>query len=222
MTLAVVRSILRFLFRLFFRIEFYGQDNVPTFGPVLLVPNHPSYLDPLSVHLGVRTRPVRWMTWNAVFRVPVLGWLIRQFGAFPVDMEGSPKGAFKSSLELLKRGEVVGIFPEGGRSFQPIMGDTRTGAIRLAVRSGAPIVPVSVAGAYRAWPRLWFFPRPGRIAVTYHPPIYLYVDQTDHDFYEKAMDQVKRTINDGLREAYVDWHLRRVYDPTLEELGLTV
>ncbi|MEW6358116.1 MAG: lysophospholipid acyltransferase family protein [Planctomycetota bacterium] len=222
MSLRMAQAILRFLFRLFWRIEFHGQDNIPSFGPVLVVSNHPSYLDPISVHLGVRRRPVQWMTWNAVFRVPILGRLVRQFGAFPVNVDGSPKGAFESSLAMLKRGEVVGIFPEGGRSYQPIMGDTRTGAVRLAVRSGAPIVPVSVAGAYRVWPRVWFLPRPGRIAVTYHPPIHFYVDQVAHDFYEKAMDQVKRTINDGLRETYVDWHLRRIYDPMPEELGLLV
>jgi len=218
----MARAILVFLFRLFCRIEFHGQENIPSFGPVLVVSNHPSYLDPMTVHVGVPKRPVRWMTWNAVFRVPILGWLVRQFGAFPVDVEGSPKGAFESSLAMLKRGEVVGIFPEGGRSYQSVMGDTRTGAIRLAVRSGAPIVPVSVAGAYRVWPKVWFLPWPGRIAVTYHPPIHFYVDHTDRGFYEKAMRQVKQTINEGIRETCVDWHLRRVYDPMPEEIGLTV
>jgi len=222
MGLEVARAILKFVFRLFYRIEFHGQDNVPTFGPVILISNHPSYFDPVSIHIGVPKRRVRWMTWDAVFRVPFLGWLIERFGAFPIDVDGSAKGAFEASLALLRRGEVVGVFPEGGRSYQALMGGAKTGGIRLAVRCGAPVVPVSVAGAYRGWPRTNLLPRPGRIRVTYHPPNHFYAEERSREFYENAMRQVKQIVNKGLYETYADWHLRRIYDPTLEEFGLPI
>lgn len=220
MGLEVVRAILTFVFRLFCRIEYHGQENIPHFGPAILVSNHPSYLDPVTIYVGVPRRRLWWMTWDAVFRVPLLGWIIRRFGAFPIDTERSPKEAFETSLSLLRRGQLVGVFPEGGRSYQPMMGEARTGAVRLAVRCGAPVVPVSVAGAYRVWPRTRRLPRVGKISVTYHPPIHFYADRDDRQFYEHDMEHVRQIINEGLRETYLEWHLRRIYDPTLEEFGV--
>ena len=128
----------------------------------MVAANHPSYLDPVLLSLQVR-RPIRFMAWDALFRVPLLGALIRTFGAFPVDTRpGKGREAYERAKALVLSGEVVGLFPEGHRSrtgwMEPRL---REGAARLAWETGALLVPATIAGAYRAWPHYQALPRPG-------------------------------------------------------------
>src|SRR5262249_43282988 len=104
------------LFRILFAVEYHGLENVPETGPVILAGNHPSYLDPILVGLPVK-RTIRFMAWDALFKVPVLGWLIRSLGAFPVDIRrGRGESAYRAALRVLESGDALGIFPEGQRS----------------------------------------------------------------------------------------------------------
>jgi 1-acyl-sn-glycerol-3-phosphate acyltransferase len=160
------------LFKVLFTYDCIGEEHVPAHGPAVVAANHPSYLDPILLCLQVR-RPIRFMAWDALFRVPLLGDLIRAFGAFPVDTrKGRGQGAYLTARALVEAGEVVGIFPEGKRSrtgwLEP---ELRAGAARLAWETGAPLVPATIAGAYRAWPHFRALPRPARIKVRYHEPI---------------------------------------------------
>jgi hypothetical protein len=98
---------------------------------------------------------------------------MRAFGAFPVDVRrGKGRDAYEKARGLLQQGEVVGLFPEGKRSrtgwMEPAL---REGAARLALETGAPLVPATIAGAFRAWPHYQAVPRPGRVRVRFHPPI---------------------------------------------------
>ena len=145
---------------------------MPAEGPAVVAANHPSYLDPVLLSLQVR-RPIRFMAWDALFRVPLLGGLIRTFGAFPVDTRpGKGREAYERAKALVLAGEVVGLFPEGHRSrtgwMEPRL---REGAARLSWETGALLVPATIAGAYRAWPHYQALPRPARIRVRYHQPI---------------------------------------------------
>jgi 1-acyl-sn-glycerol-3-phosphate acyltransferase len=138
----------------------------------VIAANHPSYLDPILLALQVR-RPIHFMAWDALFKVPVMGALMRLFHAFPVDIrKGKGREAYEKAKALLRSGEVVGIFPEGKRSrtgwLEPAL---REGAARLAWETGAPLVPATIAGAYRAWPHFQSLPKPARIRVRYHDPI---------------------------------------------------
>jgi len=168
----ILTAFLEALFRVLFTYDCRGEEHVPASGPAVVAANHPSYLDPvlLSLHVG---RPIRFMAWDALFRVPLLGALIRSLGAFPVDVRrGKGRDAYERARALVMSGEVVGLFPEGHRSragwMEPRL---REGAARLAWETGAPLVPATIAGAHRAWPHFAALPRPARIRVRFHEPI---------------------------------------------------
>jgi 1-acyl-sn-glycerol-3-phosphate acyltransferase len=206
MLFSFLRLIAYPLFRVLFSVEHYGTGNVPEAGPVILAGNHPSYLDPVLVGLGIR-RPIRFMAWDALFRVPLLGQLIRAGGAFPVDIrKGKGESAFREALKVLKAGEPLGIFPEGQRSEQAAMGELRTGVARLAIESGAPIVPVTIGGASRAWPKWRFLPKSAHIIVRYQEPIRLdpaeaAARRDDREYHREIMERVAAGINKSLRPA---------------------
>ena len=168
----ILTAAIEALFRVLFTYDCVGVENVPARGPAVVAANHPSYLDPILLSLQV-PRPIYFMAWDALFRVPLLGALMRAFGAFPVDTQrGKGREAYAKAKVLVESGEVVGLFPEGHRSptgwMEPRL---REGAARLAWETGAPLVPATIAGAFRAWPRFAALPRPARIRVRYHEPI---------------------------------------------------
>ncbi len=132
MTREALLAGLEALFKVLFTYDCVGEENVPATGGALVCANHPSYLDPILLSLQVK-RPIRFMAWDALFRLPVIGWLVRLFGAFPVDTRRARGGAaYESAKALLEDGELVGIFPEGKRSRSGWMEeDLRAGAARL-------------------------------------------------------------------------------------------
>jgi 1-acyl-sn-glycerol-3-phosphate acyltransferase len=167
-----LQTLVEALFRVLFTYECIGEEKIPASGPAVIASNHPSYLDPLLLSLQVR-RPIHFMAWDALFKVPLVGAFLRLFGAFPVDVrKGQGRQAYERARELVRSGHVVGIFPEGKRSrtgwLEPAL---REGAARLSWETGAPLVPATIAGAYRAWPHFQSLPRPARIRVRFHDPI---------------------------------------------------
>ncbi len=165
-------TLLEGLFRVFFEYDCRGEEKIPAKGPAVIAANHPSYLDPILLSLQV-TRPIYFMAWDALFRVPLLGSVIRLFGAFPVDVRpGQGRAAFAMAKGLIGAGELVAFFPEGKRSragwMEPHL---REGVARLALETGAPLFPATITGAFRAWPYFSPLPRPARVFVRYHDPI---------------------------------------------------
>ncbi|HJQ68973.1 MAG TPA: lysophospholipid acyltransferase family protein [Blastocatellia bacterium] len=170
--LRLIKLIGRPIFRILFSVEYAGLENVPATGAVILAGNHPSYLDPVLVTLPVN-RIIRFMAWDALFKIPLLGQIIRALGAFPVDItRGKGESAYREALRVLEGGEALGIFPEGKRSDRGPMGELRAGTARLALDTGAPIVPVTIGGAFRAWPKHRLLPKPAKIVVRFHQPVY--------------------------------------------------
>ncbi len=204
--LAVARLIGWWVLRTLFSVEYHGVVNVPLEGPVIIAGNHPSYLDPLLVGLPVK-RTMRFMAWDALFHVPLLGFVIRKLGAFPVDLrKGKGEAAYFEARRILNEGDVLGIFPEGQRSETGPMGELRTGAARLAIETGAPIVPVTIGGAYRAWPKWKLLPKPAKIIVRFHSPLVLDPVECarrrdDRDFHRAVMQDVAARINRSLAPA---------------------
>ncbi len=206
MVLKAAKIFIHRLFRLFFSVEYYGLEKVPSNGAVIIAGNHPSYLDPLLVGLPIR-REIKFMAWDALFKVPLLGLVIKALGAFPVDIrKGRGEAAFNEALGVLNRGYALGIFPEGQRSEHGPLGELKTGVARLAIETGAPIVPVTIGGAFRAWPKWKLLPKPARIIVRYHSPIYLdeadrHLRRLDREYHLRVMQQVAESINRSLTPA---------------------
>jgi 1-acyl-sn-glycerol-3-phosphate acyltransferase len=215
--LSLLKAIARPIFRILFSVEYHGLENVPASGPVILAGNHPSYLDPILISLPVK-RAIRFMAWDRLFKVPLLGQFIRACGAFPVDLRrGKGEAAFREARRVLTSGEALGIFPEGQRSERGPMGELKHGVARLAIETGAPIVPITIGGANRAWPKWRLLPKPAKIIVRYHQPIWLKEEERmarrdDRAFQEQVMQTVAAHINRSLlpalrgTEAWERWY----------------
>jgi 1-acyl-sn-glycerol-3-phosphate acyltransferase len=181
---------LLFLMRLLFRIEYSGMENIPREGPLLIAANHVTYLDPLWISIPIRRR-VRYMAWDKIFRIPVAGSLFRWFGAFPVSLENPELGAYKAALITLQQGEALMIFPEGGRSPDGRLLPFKQGAARLAILSGATILPVVVRGGAKVWNRDMLLPRPAKVSVEYLQPI-------PREQFEPSAQALARQIRDSI------------------------
>lgn len=136
----------RLLLAVMRRWEVNGEENLPRRGGVLVVSNHTSYWDPVVVGCALRRR-VYFMAKAELFKIPLLGFIIKALGAFPVRRDGADRASIRRALELLRAGEVVGIFPEGTRSHHGELLEPHLGAAMLALKGGVPMLPVAVIGS---------------------------------------------------------------------------
>jgi 1-acyl-sn-glycerol-3-phosphate acyltransferase len=158
------------LMRLLFGLRSLGAEHVPAAGPVLFVANHVSVLDPVLIG-GASPRQLGFLAKAELFRIPLLGGLIRRLGAHPLRREGADAGALRAGLRMLKTGGALLVFPEGTRGEEGALGPAKPGAGMLAVLGEAPVIPVYVSGSGQAWPRGRRFPRPANVTVTFGPPL---------------------------------------------------
>jgi len=128
-----------------------GGRSTPRRGPVLICSNHQSFFDPIIVGMACY-RPMHFFARRTLFR-GLFGALIRLYQAFPVERGSADPEAMRKALELLGMGRMVLMFPEGTRTRDGRMGTIRRGVGMLAERSGAPVLPVFIHGAYHIWPR---------------------------------------------------------------------
>ncbi len=187
----ISRWLVRVISRLYFRIEFEGVERVPTSGAMIVAPNHVSYFDPFWVSIPI-DRPLRYMTWDRMTRLPILGPLIMAYGAFPVDVTKGDRAALKASLEQLRAGGGLMIFPEGARTKSGRLEEFKPGVIRLALETGAPIVPVTILGGYRAFSPHHYIPRPFKVRIVYHEPIHLTPPADHSQLKQYQQDEAER------------------------------
>jgi 1-acyl-sn-glycerol-3-phosphate acyltransferase len=132
------------LIRILFRVKSSGAENIPKTGAVILCSNHKSYLDPL-IDGVVAPRPMNFMAKAELFKVPVLGFIIRNLGAFPVHRGQGDREALRIANEVLEKGNVLALYPEGTRLKEGEMPQKfKSGAARLAFKNKAPIVPLAI------------------------------------------------------------------------------
>ncbi|MBI1847579.1 MAG: 1-acyl-sn-glycerol-3-phosphate acyltransferase [Candidatus Rokubacteria bacterium] len=195
MLYAILKPVAVALLRLLFRASRRGQAHVPATGPVLVVANHSSLLDPPVVG-GMCPRPVSFLAKAELFRIPLFGGLIRRLNARPVRREGTDAGALRTALRVLQEGGALLLFPEGTRGPEGVLREAKAGAGMLAVLSGASVVPAYVQGTGQAWPRGRTLPRPARVTVTFGPPLRFDVapGSTRKDAYEVASREMMAAI----------------------------
>ncbi len=184
--------------RVFGRWQVIGCENIPAKGGVLLCGNHVSYIDPPALG-SASTRPVHFMAKEPLFRVPVLGLLIRLVGAFPVRQHTADRNALRRAVELLQSGEVVGMFPEGTRNPDPMhLMPPQPGVGMIALKAQVPVIPVALINTEKLLPPHSVFLRFARIKVAYGKPVPL------DDLYAKggreAIEEVGNRIMSAIEE----------------------
>jgi 1-acyl-sn-glycerol-3-phosphate acyltransferase len=165
----VARALLVVVSRVYWRRRLVGAEHVPREGPVILAANHRSFLDPFLIGVCLQ-RPVFYLAKKEIFAIhPVVSWLLGALGAFPIDRGNGDGDAMATARRILERGDCVVIFPEGTRVRPGPLGRPRRGVGRLALETGAPVVPVAVLGT-EAVRRGWRI-RPRRLSVRMGPPL---------------------------------------------------
>lgn len=158
-------AVLRVAAALLARVTVEGLEHLPAEGPVLVICNHASNADGMLLMAFVvpaMKRPMGWLGKEEALRWPLFGWGMRQNGVFGVRRGAGDLEAFKVAKKVLDDGGVLTIFPEGTRSPTGALQEAKAGATVLAIRSGAPILPIAIVGSHRFWPKGRLLPRPRR------------------------------------------------------------
>ncbi|MCX6357575.1 MAG: lysophospholipid acyltransferase family protein [Candidatus Aureabacteria bacterium] len=140
-----LKPIFRFVFRIFGRVRVTGLEHLPAEGGYLLFSNHISWFDPILVGSFIPT-PMYFMAMEGLFKFPPLRFLMRKVGAFPVSRNLLDRSAIEEAVAILRRGEVVFIFPEGGIRRMHKGEKVRAGITLIAERAAAPLVPIGIRG----------------------------------------------------------------------------
>jgi 1-acyl-sn-glycerol-3-phosphate acyltransferase len=170
-TYHVVAAIISGLSRLFFRPQVTGRENIPLTGPVLIAPIHRSNVD-FAFTLFISPRKVFFMAKDGLFKIHWFGSLLQHLGAFPVDRGAlADRESMRLAEEVLRQGQALVLFPEGTRKEGRHVGTLNDGAMFIAARTGATVVPVGIGGSDRAMPLGTRIPRPAKIRIVIGRPI---------------------------------------------------
>ncbi len=164
------RFILFLIFKIFFRLRVFGRENFPAEGPVIVAPNHVSFLDPVLV--GVAAPPkLNYLARDTLFKSRFFARMLYAVDVSPIKRESGDINAFKTALSKLSQRKPILIFPEGTRSIDGNLQEPKTGIGFLQIASGASILPCYVKGSVEAWPRHSKFPRVSPVSVYFGRPL---------------------------------------------------
>jgi len=167
------RAVTLTFFSLVLRFRTLGVENVPATGPLILVSNHQSHLDPPAISVALRNRNIVSIARQGLFRVPLLGWFLRRLGSIPINEKEGDAVAIRQAIRALGDRRCILIFPEGARTPDGEIHSFKRGVWLLLSRGKAAVLPVAIDGAYRAWPRTRSLPSLWRqkMAVKFGTPI---------------------------------------------------
>jgi 1-acyl-sn-glycerol-3-phosphate acyltransferase len=176
----------------FYRFRVRGGGNVPASGGVILAVTHKSWGDPVLAAMAF-SRPVRFMAKAEIFENRVFGRLVAALGAFPIRRGTADIEALHATLDIVKAGEVLLMFPEGHRFHDDEVHDFRAGIGMMAVRSGAPVVPVALKGTKQLLHRR--MPTRPRVQVAIGPPVDLSgLAGRKSEVYEAATQRIREAV----------------------------
>ena len=207
----LLKSFLLPVLTLLFRPKVRGLRNVPSQGPVIIASNHLSFSDSIFMPLVI-PRKVTFLAKSEYFTSPGLKGLVKKLtfialGQVPVDRAGGSRSeaALLTGLSVLARGECLGIYPEGTRSPDGRLYRGRTGVARLAMESGAPVVPVAMFNTAEIQPTGKVIPKIMRVKMIFGEPMYFEnKDSTNPEELRKATDQIMKKLQEMSGQEYVD------------------
>jgi glycerol-3-phosphate dehydrogenase (NAD(P)+) len=164
----LARAILQPFFHLYFRMSRIGREHIPQSGPVIFASNHRSFLDPFVIGTVAR-RPVYYVAKQELFRNRFVAWFLSSLGAFPVVRGAGDQDMLATAKAILERGDTVLMFPEGTRTRPGPVGRPKRGVGRLALETGAPVVPVAIFGTEDV--RKGWRIRPRKVRIRLGPPL---------------------------------------------------
>lgn len=154
----------------FGRMRVIGRENIPRQGGVMICANHVSFADPPVLGAGC-PRQIHYMAKIELFQVPVLGYLIKKVGAFPVQQRTADRTALKTAVDYLNKGQVVGMFPEGQRVLGDELGPALPGVGMIVLRAKVPVIPAALINTDKLLPAHKILPRFSRVVVVYGEPL---------------------------------------------------
>jgi 1-acyl-sn-glycerol-3-phosphate acyltransferase len=161
----VARAILGLYMRLYHRLEMQGGTNLPPRGPALVVINHASLLDVPALMVLDPYPDTATIAKASLFKVPVVSWLLRQWGAIPVERQGRDSTGVRALLSVLRQGRVLAVAAEGRRTRSGRLEPINAVLAKIAVNADVPVIPVGISGSFKALPPGAFFPRPVKLLV---------------------------------------------------------
>jgi 1-acyl-sn-glycerol-3-phosphate acyltransferase len=173
----------------------FGRENVPRTGGALIAGNHISFIDPPTIGAALPRRTY-YFAKKELFEVPVFGAIIRKCYAFPVEREIGDREAVRNAINILKSGELLVIFPEGGRSPDGTLQEGNVGAALIASRAGVPIVPVAVRGTDKALPLHAKFLHRAKLSVMFGEPLYPEGEKMPKEQLQELTDRLMASIAD--------------------------
>jgi 1-acyl-sn-glycerol-3-phosphate acyltransferase len=205
----ILKSFLFPLLMLLFRPKVSGLRHVPSNGPVIIASNHLSFSDSIFMPLVV-PRSVTFLAKSEYFTSPGLKGFIKKItfialGQVPVDRSGGKRSeaALLTGLKLLKADHCIGIYPEGTRSPDGRLYKGRTGIARMAIESGAPIIPVAMFNTAEIQPTGQVVPKVRRVEMVFGEPMYFTGDSTDQVLLRTATNQIMEKIAELSKQEYV-------------------
>jgi 1-acyl-sn-glycerol-3-phosphate acyltransferase len=211
-----LRAFLTPFLMILFRPKVKGLRNVPATGPLIIASNHLSFSDSIFMPLVV-PRKVTFLAKSEYFTSPGPKGLLKKLtfialGQVPVDRSGGRRSeaALITGLQVLSEGKCLGIYPEGTRSPDGRLYKGRTGIARLAIESGAPIIPVAMFNTEKIQPTGQVIPNIQRVGMTFGEPMYFDGDSTDLAYLRVVTDQIMNRIQELSGQVYVDEYAVKV------------
>jgi 1-acyl-sn-glycerol-3-phosphate acyltransferase len=174
------------------RVRVTGIEHVPPSGPFLLIANHQGLLDPILIQ-AFCPRPVFTLTKSSQFRGSVFRWLLPRLNAIPVRRYQVDGQVVRVALRVLERGQALGLYPEGERSWDGRVQPFRLGSIRLMLKAGVPVLPARIDGSYDVWPRWSGVPRRAEVRIHFGAPLYFGRHDRRADREAALAEAVRRT-----------------------------
>jgi 1-acyl-sn-glycerol-3-phosphate acyltransferase len=218
----ILRAFLTPFLMILFRPKVKGLRHVPASGPVIIASNHLSFSDSIFMPLVV-PRKVTFLAKSEYFTSPGPKGLLKKLtfialGQVPVDRSGGRRSeaALITGLKVLAEGKCLGIYPEGTRSPDGRLYKGRTGIARLAIESGAPVIPVAMFNTEKIQPTGTVVPKVMRVKMIFGEPMYFEGDSSDLLYLREVTDKIMSTIQEMSEQEYVDTYATKAKKATEE------